>query len=206
MKRIDKKDIIPEQHEGASTDIKKAEELESVEEAQSFYSIVKERLLNVNDWEKLAGKASANFTLTDSRGTDVNRSARTGDHFKIDIPGPGTVTGKGYDWVKIERIEEKASPELDSEITAITVRPATNPTNEKQDVAHFFTDEATSSFVVERKGNKVIAAVHGRNEKPNTKAEKGIDKTRNTLIALGAMAGISSAQWSNLVSGLLNRK
>jgi hypothetical protein len=48
--------------------------------------------------------------------------------------------------------------------------------------------------------------VHGRNEKPNTEANAVIDKTRNTMVATGAIVGFSSAQWKSLVNGLLGKK
>jgi hypothetical protein len=70
-------------------------------------------------------------------------------------------------------------------------------------VAHFFSDEATSNFIVQRRGLEVIAAVLGRNEKPNTGAEKIIDKARNTAVATGAVTAFSKLQWKSLVNGLL---
>jgi hypothetical protein len=129
------------------------------------------------------------------------RTAQKGDHFKIDIPGPGSVTGEGYDWVQIEEIVEERDEQSDS--IAIRVRPASNPRNEKSDVAHFFTNAATSNFIVKREGTKVSAAVRGRNEKPNTEAEAVIDKARNTAVATGAITGFSNYQWKSLVTGLL---
>jgi hypothetical protein len=70
-------------------------------------------------------------------------------------------------------------------------------------VAHFFTEEATSNFMVKRVGNKVSAEVHGRNEKPNTEAEKLVDKARNTAVATGAVTGFAKLQWKSLVNGLI---
>ena len=87
---------------------------------------------------------------------------------------------------------------------AIRVRPTPSPVNEKQDVAHFYTDEATSNFIVRRDGTKVTAGVYGRNEKPNTKAGKMTDKIRNAVIGTAAVKGIAKIQWQKLVNGLLN--
>ena len=159
------------------------------------------RLLNINHWQKYASPATAAFYLCDDKGVEVERPPQKGDHFKIDIPGPGSITGDGFDWVQIEGLEE--INEEDEESIAIHVRPVTNPTNEKQDVAHFFSDEATSCFIVERKKNQVSAAVYGRNEKPNTSAEKIVDKARNAAVATGAVSGFSKLQWKSLVKGFL---
>jgi hypothetical protein len=194
-------EIIPEQQTGQSTNTESEVECNTIEEAKAFFRIVKERLLNVNNWHKIAGKATADFQLTDENGNAINRHAQSGDHFRIDIPGPGTQSGDGYDWVRIEVVDEEHNTNEECQI--IRVRPATNPTNEKQDVAHFFSDEATSSFMVKRENNKVIAGVYGRNEKPNTHAESLVDKVRNTAVATGAITGFSKIQWKSLVNGLV---
>ncbi|HZH96152.1 MAG TPA: hypothetical protein VEY06_09720, partial [Flavisolibacter sp.] len=163
-------ELIPEQQTGAESNIEEHVEFANVEEAKAFYDEVKQRLFSVSNWEQYAGVGAANFTLCDAHGNEVERAPVVGDHFKIDIPGPGTITGEGFDWVHIEAIEEIAGNDLESII--IRVRPTTNPNNELDDVAHFFSEEATSNFIVQRKGVEVTAAVMGRNEKPNVEAEK----------------------------------
>lgn len=195
--------IVPPQQEGGQTNTEAVEVLPTESDAREFFGVVKNRLLNVNSWHDYAGKGTAEFQLTDARGQEVERTARKGDHFKIDIPGPGSVAGEGYDWVQIEEIAEVHNEEGDS--IAIRVRPATDPQNDKPGVAHFFTSEATSNFVVTRKGAEVKAAVYGRNEKPNTEAEAVVDKVRNTAVATGATSGFSNIQWKSLVTGLLQR-
>lgn len=195
--------IVPGQHDGSETNTEASQTLPDATSARSFFEVVRQRLLNVNAWHDYAGAGTAGFQLTDEQGAAVQRTAQKGDHFQIDIPGPGPQTGEGYDWVRIEEIAEQHSDTEDS--VAIRVRPATNPRNEKGDVAHFFTSEATSNFVVRRRGNTVTAAVYGRNEKPNTGAEALIDKARNTAVATGAISGFSKLQWKSLVTGLLQR-
>lgn len=196
-------EIIPEQQTGVATNTESKAELPNEEEARRFFAVVRDRLLNVNEWHTYAGQATADFQLTDENGNPVKRRAKTGDHFKIDIPGPGSGTGEGYDWVKIEVVEEEHESGADCQI--IRVRPATNPTNDKHDVAHFFSEEATSSFVVKREGTSVVAGVYGRNEKPNTAAESITDKVRNAAVAAGAISGFSKIQWKSLVNGLVSR-
>src|SRR5215208_6216106 len=125
-------DIIPEHDKGIKTNTESTVELANEEEAKEFYKLVKNRLLNVNKWHDLAGAVSADFHLADKEGHEVNRWAQAGDHLKISIPAPGSVTGQGYDWVQIEEIKEK------DESILILVRPATNPLNKREDIAHFF--------------------------------------------------------------------
>jgi hypothetical protein len=198
---MEKKDIVPQQETGAQSNTEAVRTFEEAEAATAFFSKLKERLLGVDDWHTLAGKATADFTLTDGRGEEVDRPVQEGDHFKIDIPGPGTTTGEGYDWVQVESIKEEQTEE--GETLAIQVRPATNPLNDKPDVAHFFSEEATSCFMVKREGATITAGVYGRNEKPNTGAEALLDKARNVAVATGAVTGFAKLQWKSLVEGLM---
>ena len=206
MNKIHEPDIVPVQKEGKETNSEYSISLENRESAQRIFKAASERLLLINDWESLSGSMSANFYLTDSLGNEVTRLAAEGDYFKIDIPGPGGVEGRGYDWVRIEKIQEDIDCEKDLESVAMRVRPAPNPKTPGEKVAHFFKDDATSSFVIMREGKKVTAAVYGRNEKPNSVINNLIDKVRNVMIAISAIAGISSIQWDNLVKGLIEGK
>ena len=198
-----KEDLIPQQHTGKSTNIEDEFVAKDEKEAQQIFDETKHRLLNVNRWHELTGPASAVFELTDGAGEPLSREAGEGDYFKIDIPGPGTIEGKGYDWVRVEKIEEEH--EGDRDCVLMRVRPAKEPAT-GGNTTHFFTSEATSNFMVERSGNTIKAAVYGRNEKPNTETSNIIDKTRNTMIALGAFAGFSELQWKMLVKSLLGKK
>lgn len=200
-------DIIPEQQSGAKTDNEYAVTTKTNDEAKELFQVVKERLQDVNQWHTRCGSASAVFRLTDGNGNEVNRKVQLGDHFKISIPAPemakNTNAGEGHDWVVVEAIEDKSNDKEKTESFAIRVRPAGNPAIPDEEVAHFFKDDATSSFGVERDGNKVTTHVHGRNERPNTTPDNLLDKARNALVALGAMAGLSNPQWKSLVKGLL---
>lgn len=197
-------DMIPEQETGSKTDTHHSVTARNEQEAKALFETAKERLQDINSWKKFAGAASATFTLTDDNGNEVHRKAAKGDHFKINIPGPGSEAGSGYDWVMIEAIEDKSDPGGNTEAFAIRVRP-TNEPGKPGEVAHFFKDNATSSFAVQREELTVTASVHGRNEEPNTTNEGILDKVRNTMIAIGAMLGMSDTQWKSLVKGLLEK-
>lgn len=195
--------VVPNQEKGASTDTSSEVRFESQSEASDFFQVSRGRLLDISNWDQICGPASAKFQLTDYLGNPVERDPQIGDHFKINIPAPGTETGDGRDWVQIENLIDQCNSQSDYECVAIKVRPATNPTNEAKDTAHFFKEDATSTFLVERKGSVVRAEVHGRNEVPNIEADGILDTIRNAVVALGAMAGISTPQWKSLVNGLV---
>jgi hypothetical protein len=204
MEDKDKSHIVPDQQTGKAIDAASTTELAKVEDAKVFFGQAKERLQNVNQWKDIAGTLSATFQLVDAKGNEVQRKAQKGDYLKIDIPGPGTNSGEGYDWVKIEEVENTRLP--NGERFAFRVRPTDNPQNQKEDVAHFYSEESTSSFVVERQDNNVTASVHDRNTKPNTDADSAIDKVRDAVVGAAGVASFSKIQWKKLTDGLVSRK
>ena len=192
--------MIPETKSGVQTNTESYTEFGNEAEAKKFFPEVRDRLAHVNQWHDLAGAATARFQLTDAKGQEVDRPVAEGDHFRIDIPAPGPITGEGHDWVQVQKIKE-----TENEFT-ILVRPATNPLNDNPDIAHFFSEDSSSSFSVKREGNRIIAGVYGRNEKPNVDAESVVDKIRNTAVAAGAISGFAKIQWKSLVNSLVGVK
>lgn len=195
------KNQIPKQQEGGQTDTTAKTEFPSPEEAKAFYQIAKSRLLNVSCWAEICKVPLSTFTLTDPEGREVIREAEADDYLKINIPGPGTHTGDGFDWVRIEKIEEEITPL--SSVIAMQARPAANPTQQVPEIAHFFSQQATSTFLVKQSGNTVYAEEHGRNEVPNTDTSIITDKIRNTLVGWTAKIGLSYPQWKSLIKGIV---
>jgi hypothetical protein len=204
MKQHDYVGIVPEQTTGKEIEAKASLDLNDDQEAKAFYDLVKSRLLRVNDWHRVAGVISAVFQLVDKSGKDVDRPAEKGDLLKIDIPGPGSKEGDGFDWVCIEAMEESATGDVQS--IGFRVRPAKNPFGEKNEPAHFYSDEATSSFIVTREQKKVSAWIIDRNIKPNDKPAALTDKIRDTAVGMSAIGSFSKIQWQGLADGLVAKK
>lgn len=195
--------LVPPQAQGRKLDTEHTIIAGSDKEAKDIFERAVFRLLNVNQWQQLCSPLSSEFKLVDKKGYEVTRLAQPGDYVKIDVPGPGPVSGKGFDWVKIESMEDYRDRQGEVEEVGFKVRPVSNPKNPIPGTAHFFRDSATSSFIVERNGNQVTAGVHSRNEVPNTAVRNGADKFRNVVMAMGAISGLSRIQWNLLVKGLL---
>ena len=194
--------IVPDNTSGIDSDNSFSVTLADDTAAKNLFLQAKQKLLNVNRWHEWSGKGSAVFQLTDEKGNAVDRNVQLGDHFKINIPLLGNIGGEGYDWVQVEAIDNHS--EKNREAIAIRVRPANDPSNTKEEITHFFSDEASSTFSVIRTDNAVTASVQGRNEKPNTDAGNVMDKIRNTIVATGAMMGLNKPQWKSLARGLLS--
>lgn len=200
------KPTVPPQEKGTEKDIDHSIEAVDENDARKLFMIARNRLVDVNHWKDFSGAASATFRLTTPEGKELNRTVEKGDLFKIDLPAPGPAEGRGYDWVKVEAVEESGNPNGEKETIAIRVRPTPSPLTPGDNTAHFFNEKATSSFVLERDGKKVTAAVYGRNEMPNTETTNLLDKVRNAIVGSTAILGFSNVQWKNLVKGLIETK
>lgn len=194
---------IPDQITGAETNTEHSITLPNTIDAVEKYKVVCRRLLDVNNWKEICGTGSAEFQLLDANGEEVDRQAQLNDYFKIDIPGPGTGSGDGYDWVNVEKIDSTEPLNKEEQSFLMQVRPCSNPLSKTRDTSHFLSHKATSTFSVERRMNTITASVYGRNEIPNTKTHNVLDKIRNTIVGAGAVAGESKIQWTLLVKGLL---
>ncbi|HEY0029672.1 MAG TPA: hypothetical protein VGC65_02850 [Bacteroidia bacterium] len=203
MKKENKQKIVPAQEEGTETGAKQETIATTAEEAHKIFTTAKNRLLTIEHWSDYSKIAIAKTMLCDDHGALIGRKPEIGDYIRIDLAGPGPKAGDGYDWVRIEEMKDCFSLEEDEESFAFRVRPASNPSNPDGDVSHFYTSDATSTFIIERKGKKVSASEIGRNEIPNTDTEKTVDNVRNAVVAAGGRIGLSSAQWSLLMAGIL---
>lgn len=193
--------LVPLQQKGSELDTQAIKDFNSEEEAKSFFELVKLRLQDVNNWHIVCGNTATVFKLTLPDGSPSFRLEK-GNLIQIDIPGPGTIIGGGFDWVRIEEIAE--SDKLQEEDWfGFRVRPCPNPGSDNQSIAHFFSETATSTFMVRRNQNQVIAEMHGRNENSNVGSDKIVDGIRNVIVGWSAKMGLAYPQWQLLVKGLV---
>lgn len=197
-------DLIPAQIMGNKSDNFYTVLCEDKNITKQTYLSACKKLFSINKWRKISNDIlQTDFYLCDNEGNQLEREPRVSDYIKIDLLGPGSTTGGGFDWVQIEQVVIKEE-EDDNEFTCIKVRPVACPLEENSDIAHFFNDTATTTFMVSRTKNEVSAEVHGRNEEPNKNTDHLIDNVRNTLVAQMAAFKFSDIQWKNLCKGLLS--
>jgi hypothetical protein len=198
--------LIPLKQKGKNTDLQESRTLSDRDHARECFKRACKRMLNPPLWHKLAGKASADFRVTGRNGEEEHRLVETGDFLRIDVPGPGPSAGNGYDWVQVELIDDGTDPDAEEESMGLKLRASAEPGNEKNGTAHFLDSDATSSFIIQRVGNTVTASYYGRNERGNTSTHHVMDNIRNSIIALGALAGLSEMQWSSLIKAFLQEE
>lgn len=158
----------------------------------------KAKLFAVNDWSTMPGPTST-FELFDAQGRPrQSDKLLVGDFIRIELPLPGNLPAN---WVEVTRIHV-----TDTE-AEFTVVPCANPQPDQQKesapVEHFFGPEASSTFRVERRGNRLMACEIGRNERVNNQEDTAGNRgTLNTLIAAGGWAFFQEVQWKKLTDYL----
>lgn len=156
------------------------------------------KLFAVNDWSSLPGITSA-FHVYDAKGLPKSTGRLlVGDYVRIDLPGPTP-----ENWVVITDIGNT------DDQAELTVKPSHNPrtaaSETEKPVEHFFGGEASSTFRVERQGNRIIASEIGRNERINNEGSEAGDRpVINTLIAEGGWAYFQRVQWKKLTDYLVH--
>jgi hypothetical protein len=192
--------LTPPQRKGKYTVVKEKVKCASRNEAVTLFRESKKRLQDINHWYDISGKGGV-FKMTDAEGKIIEGLPDIGNLIRIELPAPGNHSGDGYDWVRIEEIIDDSTK--NKEIYTFRVRPVTNPLERNLETSHFYTNDATSTFTVERKRNMVAAMEEGRNEVPNVQGSF-FNKLRNMVVAISAMIGLSKPQWKALLKGILN--
>lgn len=193
---------VPKQIKGSFHDTESQKNFECSEMTINQFKILQERFFNINYWEIYCGKGFAEFKLFDAKGNFVERIPMIGDYIRINIPGPGNFEAKGFDWVEVIDIDQNIDEKfLESYI--FICQPSKSPFNKENcHIAHFYSQEGTSSFIIYRGDKFIKIGIYGRNEYPNLYAGF-FDKIRNLFTGFGGMIGISKIQWKRLTDGLL---
>ena len=199
-------DLIPPHETGRQTDFTHEQKFVTLAEAHAAFVAAAGRLLSVNNWHEYSGTGSAKFTLCNNQGEKIEVMAEEGFFFSIDLPGPGPDAGDGLEWVIIEKLVSEGGSHSAEEYVLLTARPVPDPRKPATEIAHFYTDDSTNTFIVRRDGLVLSAGAHGRNETPNNEEVDLHDKVRNTMIGLLARVGMSGTQWQKLVNGVIEYK
>lgn len=158
-------------------------------EAKNVFQRLIQKLFNIEQWNAESNLSS--FALFDENGfAKMEKIAAVGDFIRITLPGSGK-----NDWVKIVEIHDAADE------IVLTVQPSSNPTDKEDNstTSHFFTNDSTNNFCLQKKGIELNFYVIGLGEKSNTEDTSGIVETvRNFATAnIGHFLGIQKAQWQN---------
>ena len=117
-------ELIPKQEKGGHVDILEIKHFGLDSEAILFYQNMEARFLNINTWHKVCKSTLSKFYLVDSNNQLIEGNPKIGLYIKIDIPGPSTKMGAGFDWVIIRNVTY--IEEINYQAIYIVVQPAPN--------------------------------------------------------------------------------
>ncbi|MFS8083233.1 MAG: hypothetical protein ACMG51_07255 [Ginsengibacter sp.] len=193
------KKLVPENEGGKANNLEESVKCKSEEGCIMLFKKACDRMLNINSWHHFTDEKGASFCVVDEEENVVSRTPRAGDYVRIDVPGPDNKDGGGYDWVKIDTLKS------DAHHMGMTFRACERPQKNNHTTNHFFNENATSTFIIQRTTAEVIASYHGRNEKINTDDNTLADNIRNVIVGIGALLGFSELQWKALIKSFLDK-
>lgn len=88
-------------------------------------------------------------------------------------------------------------------IFSMTLRPCSAPGDKNADVAHFYSEASTNTFVIRSMGTCIYIEVHGRNEIENTSEVPVMDSVRNKAVAIGGKLGLGKINWEGFTQAFL---
>jgi len=194
--------LIPHNIKGIKNDLFETVYMPTTEQAKAIFTQACHYMSNPFEWHELTD-LPAKFLPASDNELEYFYPVTEGNYFRIEICGSGNFKGSGYDWIKVETVEDKRKPEDARESFGMTLRACSNPFRGSLAKARFFKSLATSSFLVQRNGKLITASYHGRNEVSNSQAVNILDNMRNAFVAIGAEAGMSDAVWSRLLKAFL---
>ena len=193
---------IPIQKVGKCSDTYSSLEIKELNNPDIAYKSIKHRLLDVNNWAHYATLTNADFILLDNNGNNLEGLVTEDCFMKVRFSRLQKIISARHDYVRVHRIFNV--PDFFDDALIMQLIPAHNPTKPGTEIGHFFTAEASNTFVLYRDNDKIHLSVHGRNEVPNFKVSKTTKKLRNMVFAALGIVAVSKVQWKSLAHGLLN--
>lgn len=185
---------------GTAIDAEASAVLSTEKTAIVFFELVRNRLEHVNSWPIIAGNLSAEFQIVNKEGLEVFRKAHEGDYLRIDITASGVRPGNGFDWVRIEYLDD-----MDQHRFGFCMRPATHPGSHRHAGARFYHGDSTSSFVVFRAGRRVTVKISDRTLQRADEEKNQVERFRKEGVAWTGRKRFSAIHWQALAEGLVSR-
>jgi len=193
--KIDIQDLLPVNKKGSKNNASADILFEKQDEADEYFERLSKNLLKINDWKVNAGKNPTVFFIYNKDNQKRHELVEENDLVKIKMPAPKNKLGNGFDWVIVTQLKIIEKPDL--KVFLLQMKPHICPENINGGVAHFYTEDATNTFILSKRNKTIQLSVHGRNEIPNTKKVGFLNACRNFFVAGGGIFGGSKMQWQD---------
>ncbi len=201
--KIDVQHLLPVNSIGSENNAVSFLSCNSETEAFDRFRKLSQKLLEVNGWNEYAGKNPTEFYLY-SKEKDKAAIAQLNDLVKIKMPAPKNNLGNSFDWVMVNRIENIEQTE--SKVLLLQMKPHSCAESANGNIAHFYTGEASNTFILSKKNKVIQFSIHGRNEVANTSSVGFFNSLRNFFVAAGGIFGGSKIQWQDFTEKFIKNQ
>lgn len=202
--KIDIQNLLPVHKDGSENDALAILICNSETAAFYYFRSLSEKLLKINEWKMNSGKNPTEFFIHNKDAQDERLLAKENDLVKIKMPAPKNKLGSGFDWVTINKLETVETAKMKAFL--LQMKPHSCPESADGSIAHFYTHDATNTFILAKENNTIQFSIHGRNEIPNTKKIGFMNSCRNILVAGGGIFGGSKLQWQDFAEEFIKNE
>jgi len=199
--KIDVQHLVPVNNNGSENNAISFLLCNSEAEAFDRFRKLSQKLLQINNWKINSGKNPTEFYIY-QKENEKSAIVQLNDLVKIKMPAPRNNFGNGFDWVTVNQIQVTEQKEIKAFL--IKMKPHSCPENSSGSIAHFYTNEASNTFILAKKDKTLQLSIHGRNEKPNTIKMGFFNVLRNLFVASGGIFGGSKIQWQDFAEEFIN--
>lgn len=174
--------------------------------ASSNFTLLKQRLFNINNWGDYCTKTPVEFKIHNANCEFLDRYVKLNDLVKIEVPFlnlSSSINELFIDWVKVTKVIEEDND--DTSLILIQLTPIINPSNDSDEIEHFYDQCASNTFILFRNQNTISLSIHGRNESINYKTKSKLKAFRNLLVANIGFIGLDNLLWYDFAEKLLNK-
>lgn len=198
--KIDVQHLLPVNIIGSENNAVSFFDCSSETEAFERFRKFSQKLLDVNGWNQFAGKNPTEFYLHGKENKE-GTAVQLNDLVKIKMPAPKNKLGNGFDWVMVNKIE--VIDQTEEKVFLLQMRPHSCAESGSGSIAHFYTEDASNTFILSKKNKVIQFSIHGRNELANTSKVGWIHSLRNFFVASGGIFGGSKVQWQDFTEEFL---
>lgn len=121
--------------------------LNSVEDADEYFLVAKDRLLDVNEWNNILTDNKNTFALTNAHGQKLHRDAHCGDMIKASIAYDATPKDR---WLHIDKIQYDSYPDINAEQISMNLQLSYSPSGNGIDLSQYPKEERSFTVVINR--------------------------------------------------------
>ncbi|MEZ5016232.1 MAG: hypothetical protein R2800_04215 [Flavipsychrobacter sp.] len=121
--------------------------LNSIEDADEYFLVAKDRLLDVNEWNSILTDNYNTFALTNAQGQKLHRDAHCGDMIKASIELNNTRKDR---WLHIDKIQYDSYPDINAEEISMNLQLSYSPSGNGVDLSKYKEEDRYLTVVINR--------------------------------------------------------